>query len=294
GEVHRSMIFTRLVPAAVLVLVGVPLLGPGWPDPAVNRAARTLVLERATAADDALAALETALSPGLDAGRRGAALVVSGTEAPGAELERAGAEIAAAEEAADRARRAVEALEGARLALGEGEAVELDLASGEVGSVAAQLESAAPAANAFARMRTLAESLVARLERVLAALEDGALADARSGLAAVRADHDALAAWEVGLVTLPVWLDTTDAMIGALESILAATESGDNDAARAAAEDFARAVEDAAPADRALRIAIGEGGSAVTAAPLARLADLLRDVSTARLAVASIVQTVGR
>jgi hypothetical protein len=98
----------------------------------------------------------------------------------------------------------------------------------------------------------------------------------------------------VELATLPVWLDTTAAMIGALEAIVAATESGDVAGARAAAEDFAAASQDAGPADRALRIAIGEGGSAVTAAPLGRLADVLRDVSSARLEVASIVQTVGR
>ncbi|HET9417512.1 MAG TPA: hypothetical protein VFP30_08240 [Candidatus Limnocylindria bacterium] len=288
------MIGTRLVPAALLALVLVPLLGSGGPDPAVERAARALVLERAAAADAALAAVEAALSPGLDAARRGAALVVSGEEEPAAQLETAAGEIASAEDAVEEARRAVDALEGARRALGEAEAIRLEVAPGEVGSVAAQLDSAGPAANAFTRMRALAEGLVARLETALAALEDGALEDGRSALAAVRSDHDTLAAWEVELVTLPVWLDTTDAMIGAVEAILVATESGDTDAARAAAEDFAAAAEDAGPADRALRIAIGEGGSAVTAAPLGRLAELLREVSSARLEVASIVQTVGR
>jgi hypothetical protein len=288
------MIGTRIVPAALVALVLVPLVGPGGPDPAAERAARALVLERAATADAALAALEAALSPGLDAARRGAALVVTGDEEPARELETASAEVASAEELLGAARRAVQALEGARRALGDGTPVRLEPASGEVESVAAQLESAAPAANAFARMRMLAEGLVARLETVLAALEDGELRDARSGLAAVRSDHDALDAWEVELVTLPVWLDTTGAMIGAVEAILEATESGNAAAARAGAADFAAAAEDAGPADRALRIAIGEGGSAVTAAPLARLASLLRDVSSTRLEVASIVQTVGR
>lgn len=288
------MIGTRAGVAVLLTLILVPLIGEGGPDPSTERAARGLVLERAAEADAALATLERALSPGLDAARRGAALVVTGDVDPSTELLTAAAEIASAESMAVAARRAVRALEGARLALGAGDPVRLELAAGEVESVAAQLESSAPAADAFAEMRARAEGLVGRLEEVLTALEEGALDGARTGLAAVRADHDALAAWEVELLTLPVWVDTTDAMIGAVEAIVETTAAGDSAAALDAADEFAALAEDAAPADRALRIAIGEGGSAVTAAPLARLADVLRNVASARLQVASIVQTVGR
>jgi hypothetical protein len=219
---------------------------------------------------------------------------VSGEEPPGVQLEAAATQVAAAESAAQDARRAVRGLEGARRMLGIGDAVELDRATGEVESVAAQLASAAPAADAFAAMRARAEGLVPGLEAVLAALDDEALDEAHERVAAVRADHEALSDWQVDLATFPVWLDTTGAMIGAVEAILAATEAGDRAAALEAADDFAALAEDAGPADRALRIAIGEGGSAVTAAPLARLADLLRSVGSARLQVASIVQTVGR
>lgn len=287
------MIGTRAVPAVLAASI-VLLVGSGGPDPAVERAARALVLDRAAGADAALAALERALVPGLDAGRRAAALVVAGSKAPGAELESAATEVEAAEVTARDARRAVEALEGARMAFGVAQPVALDLPEGELASLAAQLRATAPAADAFAAMRGRAEGLVERLEEVLVALEAGSLDGARDGVAAVRADHDALAAWPVNLVTLPVWLETTDAMIGAVEEIVEATESGDRAAALAAAEDFASLAEDAAPADRALRIAIGEGGSSVTAAPLSRLADLLRTVGSTRLDVASIVQTVGR
>ena len=52
--------------------------------------------------------------------------------------------------------------------------------------------------------------------------------------------------------------------------------------------------EQAVAADRALRIAIVEGGATVTGTTLGRLADTLRGVAEARVAVASIVQTVGR
>ena len=180
------------------------------------------------------------------------------------------------------------------MAAGLGESVQLEVAAGEVGSVAAQLESTAPAADAFAAMRRRAEGLVSRLEQALEALEEGELERARTEVAAVRADHDVLAAWAVELVTLPVWLDTTDAMIGAVEAIVEATDAGDRPAALDAAAEFAALAEDAAAADRALRIAIGEGGSLLAGTPLGRLADLLRNVASARLEVASIVQTVGR
>jgi hypothetical protein len=79
-----------------------------------------------------------------------------------------------------------------------------------------------------------------------------------------------------------------------METIIAATEAGDQGSAAAAAQEFAALAEEAGPADRALRIALGEGGSAVTAAPLGRLADLLREVALTRLEVASIVHAVGR
>jgi hypothetical protein len=281
-------------PSLLLPLVLVPLIGAGGPDPSLERAARGLVLERAARADAALATLERTLSPGLDASRRAAGQVVAGDEAPSAELQAAAEEVASAEGAAEAAGRAVRALEGARLTLGVAAPIQLELAQGEVGSVAAQLDATAPAADAFAEMRVRAEGLVGGLESVLAALDDGALAEARSGVTAVRADHDAIAAWEVDLATLPVWLDTTDAMIAAVEAIVTATEAGDREAALDAAEEFAALAGDAGSADRALRIAIGEGGSAVAAAPLARLADLLRKVADARAQVASIVRTVGQ
>ena len=288
------MIGTRIGSALLLTVALVPLLGGGGPDPSVQLAARRLVIDRATRADAALAALERALSPGVDAARQAAALVVTGDDPPGATLRTAASEVESAGPMALAARRALAALEGARRSLGAGSPVQLELGAGDVASVATQLAAAAPAADAFAAMRSRAEGLVGRLEEVLSALDDGAMELARTALAAVRADHDALAAWDVELATLPVWLDTTDAMIGSVEDVVAAAEAGDMAAGLEAAEEFAALADKAAAADRALRIAMGEGGNAVTSAPLSRLADLLRSVATARVQVASIVHAVGR
>ena len=241
-----------------------------------------------------MAALERAIAPALEAARRGSTRVVTGMEPPGSELRAAASALTSAAGAAGRAEAAVRAVEGARRAIGVGSPIELAASTADVESIATQLEGTAGAADAFATMRGRAEGLLAGLDGALAALDEASLDEARDRVARARADHDALAAWDVELVTLPVWIETTDAMIAAVETIIAATEDGDEEAAVQAATEFASLAEDAAPADRALRIAIGEGGSAVTAAPMGRLADLLRAVAETRLEVASILRTVER
>lgn len=109
-----------------------------------------------------------------------------------------------------------------------------------------------------------------------------------------REDHQAIAAWEADLVTLPVWVEASGALVDAAGALVEATADGDAQAAAAAARELAMQGEGAASADRALRIAMGEGGSAVTAAPLGRLADLLRRTGEARATVAGILQSVSR
>ena len=282
-----------LVPALAAILL-VPLIGQGGPDPSAVISARRLVVERAEHADAALAVLERAIAPGLDAARRGSAMVVTGTEPPGSELRTAASALTSAAGVAGEADAAVHALEGARRAAGVGSPVALGGSSAEVESIATQLDGTAGAADAFAAMRRRAEGLLLGLDGALAALEQGSLPQAHDRVVRARADHDTLAGWDVELVTLPIWIETTDAMIAAVQTIIAATEGGDDDAAAEAANEFASLAEEAATADRALRIAIGEGASAVTAAPLGRLADLLREVADTRLEVASILRTVER
>jgi hypothetical protein len=288
------MIRTRLVSAVVVGAALVPLLGAGGPDPGIDVAARRLVVDRAEAADDALAELERAVAPGLDAGRHGAALVVSGQQEPGAELRLAASLLADAAVTEPDARGAVRSLAGALRAVGASSVPTLDLDPGALDSIAAQLGRTADAADAFAEMRRRAEGLVDTMEEALVALEQGDVTRARLRVGSARADHAALAAWDVDLSTLPVWMETTGEMIATVDDLVEATAVGDESAALAAADAFLALAEEAAPADRALRIAIGEGGAAVTAAPLARLADLLREVAETRGEVASILQTVRR
>ena len=284
-----------LLSAAVVPIVLVPLVGTPGTDPSAGVEARRLVVARAGRADAALAELQAALQPGLDLGRSGAAAVVEGADPPGPRLEDAAARLVDAGETAADARAAIAVLEAARRAR-DPDAAPLDppVAAGELDSIAAQLRATAAAGDTFSAMRGRADGVTASLEAALAALEAGNVESARERVEAAREHHAALAGWDVDFATFPVWLETTDEMIGAVERIIAATLDDDRAGAERAAEDFAALADRAATADRALRIALGEGGAAVTAAPLGRLADLLRRVDQARSAVASILQAVGR
>jgi hypothetical protein len=143
-------------------------------------------------------------------------------------------------------------------------------------------------------MRRRAAAIPGTLADALRALEAHDLAEARTLVDEVRESHRIVAEWEIGLVTLPIWVETTDEMIGAVERILEATERGDDGAASKAAAEFSALSAEGATADRALRIAMGEGGSAVTATPLGRLAAVLSAIGELRATLASIRETMGK
>ncbi len=279
-----------MLSAGIAVLGLAALVGPYAADPTVDVGAERLVVERAARAVAALDALRKAAQPGLDAARGAAAAVLSGEDPPGAGLEAAATLIASAEVAVAPARRAVADLSAARSAWRpEASRLSEPIAAGTLSSIAEQLRAAGPAADAFADRRRRAVGLPGTLEEALRALDRGSIDEAGRLAAGARADHEAIVAWETDLPTLPVWIETTDAMISSVESIVAATREGDADAARAAADEFAALGDEAATADRALRIALGEGGSALTAAPLERLAAAMRTIEAARSAAATIL-----
>lgn len=294
NEGHARMIGIRAVLALGLATIGLAtMLGPGWPDPGIGLAAQRLVIERAGRADAALAALEQGVAPGLEAARQASARVVTGDEEPGP-LFRTAAVLLTDLDASD-VRDAVTRLDGARQAAMSGApVVATPVDAGEIASIAAQLHGTADAADAFVTMRRRAERVTGTLDEALRFLERGEADLASERVAAARGEHDIIAGWEVGLPTLPVWIGTVDAMIGAMERLVAATQVGNREGAAAAASDVAAVADDAAMADRALRIAIGEGGASIASTPLGRLADLLGRVRDARAEMAMILQTAGR
>jgi len=125
------------------------------------------------------------------------------------------------------------------------------------------------------------------LDTALRALDAGDVEAAASAVDEARSDHDAVVALEPKPVTLPLWIETTNEMIGAVERVIEATREGDVVAADEAAAEFAALADDAMTADRALRIAIGEGGGGVTAPALAAFASILGDLRDLRAAVAT-------
>lgn len=287
-----------LLAGLVGIVALVPLVGAGGPDPSAALAARVLVAERAAEADRALMTLERAIQPALDLARSGSALVVNGESPPGEPLAEAGGMLVEAEPLGAEAASRVRGLDGARRAMwapeDRVEPIEPPAAAGELASIGAQLEGTAPAADRFAALRLRAERVLTGLSAVIHALGAGDRAAAELALDQARTDHDAVAAWEVDLATLPVWIDASGALVEAAEALVAASGRGDAGAAAEAAEEFAEQREGAASADRALRIAMGEGGVAVTAAPLGRLADVLRRAAEARATVAEILHSVNR
>jgi hypothetical protein len=283
------MIGTRIGASAALAVLGLGLLvGSRTVDPSTTIAAERLVGERAGAAVRALDELREAVRPALDAAREAAAAVLSADEPVSPRLEAAAALAAASEATVLPARRAVALVGAARVAWHPDVAPDPEpIEVGELASIAAQLRAAGPACDAFVELRMRASGLPSVLEQALSALDRGALEDAADLTARARADHDAIVAWETDLPTIPVWIDTTGAMISAVEQVLDATRVGDEAAAIEAAEAFAALGSDAAEADRALRIALSEGGAALTAAPLERLAAAMEAIETSRDAAAA-------
>jgi hypothetical protein len=285
------MIGTRARASAAIAIVGLAgVLGHRQADPALELEARRLVGVNAAETVSSLDELLASLEPGLDAARAAAAAVVSGDDPPAPRLAVAGDLIAGAERGVPPARRAVAALSAARIARNPTAApVPEPIPVGELGSIGAQLRAAGDAADAFVEVRTRALGVPGLLEQALGALEDGSVDAAAELTERARADHVAVDAWETDLPTLPMWLETTDAMIDAVQEIVDATRRGDAPAAAVAADTVAALAEEAGTADRALRIALSEGGSALTAAPLERLAAALRAIESSRAAAARLL-----
>ena len=243
--------------------------------------------DRAAAAMEALEVLTAALEPGREAGRRGSARIVAGDEPPGPPLAEAADALEAAGGEADALATLLASVRGSVVAAGAGP--DAPATSDTLRSIASQLRDSAAAGDDFAAMRHRTEEVEDALDEALTELAADDTTAASERLTAARERHEILAAWDSGLVTLPIWLDTTRRLIDAIDDLVAAIEAGDAAAATAAGAEVAVIGEDAREADVALSLAMSEGGSAISRAPLERLADVLRAVDDARTQLAVIV-----
>ncbi|HET8570907.1 MAG TPA: hypothetical protein VFN14_03380 [Candidatus Limnocylindria bacterium] len=274
--------------AAALALGSTLTFGPTDRTPADVAAYRRAVVADAEAADGALAALRETVEGAIERARGGVAATVSGDEPPGPMLEVAAARLEDGQPAVDRAQAELGALRGQLAIGGSVDAPRLLASSDDLASIAAQLRDSASSADGFARMRLATRQVLGGLQAVLVGLRANDLDAAGRGIAAARTALDEVRAWPGRLATLPVWIATADALLDALTGVVDARRDGDATREAQALDAYRRASDGAAQADRALAIAIAEGGGAISQAPLARLADLLAKIDATRASVSAV------
>ena len=279
------MIGRRLLAAAGAVAM-IVVLGGGAPRPEIARDANAAIVAAADDSLEAIGRLDAELAPALDAARMGGARVVAGESDPAEPLVSASDGLVSAAPAATELGNAIAELGRARVALNPG-AERLPTApdAEQLLSIAGQLASTADAGASFAEMRRGAESVSGSVIDALDAAADGRLDEADDHLAASLVAVDAVRDLEESAPALTVWIDTADAMIGAVQDLVDAVRTGDVERADAAQADFDAAAEGAAQADRALRIGLGETGNAISSVPLQRLAEVRVELNELEAAV---------
>jgi len=298
-EVHRQMIGAggrreAAIAIGVLLAVGIGF-GLRSADAALadppGAAARTARLaEAARVADAALARLDGGLEASRDHARRGTALTVSG-DAPAAELGTAADLLARAAEDADAARRSLLALAGYAAAIQPRTTVPaLSYGGADLQQIAAQLRSGAAAATLFVERRHATEAIVEALAKGLGALDRDDPIAALAALDAAAAPLALLDDWEDRPPLLRYWMTISRDLIAAAADIASATIANDPTAVEAAGARYAKAAEAARGADNALAFALSEGGSAISAIPLRRLAGLADEAVDARAALQPLLQ----
>ena len=278
------MIGSRILVAGVAAAL-VVVLGGGEPRPEVARGAKAAIARAADRALEAIGRLEAQLAPAIDAARTGSARVVAGDEDPADPLSAAAGRVLDAAPALVEVRLALADLERARTAHHPA-AAQLPPAPdpGELPSIATQLDDAAEAGSQFAQTRRRAEAVSSGLVDALDAAVAGELDEANEELLIGLEAVDALRAWEDDAPVLSVWIDTVDAMIGAVQRLIDAVRTNDAKQADSARAEFDAAAKGALEADRALRIGVGEAGSALAGLPLGRLAGVLAALDELELA----------
>ena len=287
------MIGRRLLAAAGAVAL-IVALGGGGPRPEIAIGANAAIVAAADDTLDAIDRLEADLAPALDAARKGGARVVAGDADPVEPLATAADGLVAAAPAATELRNALAELERNRTAMAPGaEGLPQAPDADRLRSIAGQLASAADAGATFAEKRRGAESVSGSVADALDAAAAGRIDEADEHLAASLAAVDAVRELEESAPALSVWIDTTDAMIGAVQELVDAVRTADAERANAARAHFDAAAENAAQADRSLRIGLGETGNSISAVPLQRLAEVRVELAELEAAVTAARSEAG-
>lgn len=274
---------------AVAVLFGARPLDPVGADPVRQAVLGRLAAEQAAEADEALADAESLMRQGVVDAGRGQAAILSGPDDPADHLNLAATWFEAAADPVAAAQEALAALRWTLLALNPtASPPTLALTAVQTQDIGAQWRAAALPASSLADLRRSAEESLEALDDALAAIEDGDYDAALEAVAAAEASLDRVRAFNGNLATLPVWIETVDALLQATGDIARAALAGDEAGVAAAQAAYDEAAAEAATADQALTIALGEAASATTGPASASSAEALRAVVATRDALAAL------
>ncbi len=279
-----------LLVLAIVAAFGSRAADPAAADPPVEATRATLLREVIAAADAALADLEAVLRSAGEAGRRGSALAVAGQAPPGPALGEAADALQAI--SLPHGPLAVARMEASRVAgtlrsiLPRGPALpDLAITADTLLGMAAQLRAGAPAADRFAMRRQQSEAAGVALADAVAALDADAPTVALGHLDELDRVLADLRGWFDAPGSFSAWLGVIGEFGAASRGLAEASLVGDSDALEVAARRYAGAAAAARGADQALGLAISEGGAAIAATPLRRLADALDSLAELRNAL---------
>lgn len=238
---------------------------------------------QAALAEAALAAVESQMRDATDEARRGQAAVLEGGEDPSLALEAAAVGFEAAAVPFGQADVALAQLGWTLRAVDPRTTLPtLEMEAADVAAIGGQWRAAAPTCSILANLRHQAESSLGALEEALAALEADDPAAALIAVDTAAAYVDLVREFTDSLATLGFWVDTVDALINAGRDIALAAQAGDAPALADARARYEAAAADAARADQALTIALGEAAAEATGPASGSSAAALRAVAAAR------------
>jgi hypothetical protein len=227
----------------------------------------------------------------IDGGRRGSALIQDGDQDPGPAFDEAASATRSAATLADRAADATERLDAVLRSVESAGGPLPPGPSSSLAAIAEQLTTSGAAGGSFVERRLAATATLTALAEALGALDDDDPGAALAALDRADASLATVAEWPAPPTVLPLWLETTGAMLEAARGIARATIAQDPKAAEAAANAYRRAAEEARRADTALAIAIAEAGSSLAGTPMRLLAEALAAAIAQHEAVQPLLTT---
>jgi hypothetical protein len=280
GRVRGATLAGVLLILLLALLFGLRPADPASADPSTAAARAAWLDGTARTAQSDLRRLAELLEAAVHDARSGGALTVAGDDPPAPPLNAAADRLDGGLQVAHDAELAITILRGTAAAVDPG--LELPPSSmnrAALSSIAGQLRAAADAATSFVARRHATDAVLGDLGDALAALDRDQPQAALDSLARAAAPLELVRTWPSPPITLALWLTTTDALLAAVREMADASIADDPAAAEKAAADYAKAAEAARGADVSLALALSEGGAAVTAIPLRRLADGLADIT---------------